>query len=217
MNIGPATPPRPLTEADLPRIAVVHRDEPARRALETLLLGAGWRPVLVSTPKDAYDLLTVTGGPRLALVDTGSLGAAAEDLIRDVRRVSAVEQPYVIALTAADTPEGVALSLDAGADDTLAAPCTPTALQARVRVGLRLLAMHEALEACARDLDAAAAQVKQLQSLLPICSYCRRIRDDEHHWQHLDEYLSYHTQVRFTHGFCPQCYERHVQPTLAAS
>ncbi len=58
------------------------------------------------------------------------------------------------------------------------------------------------------ELQSALAEVTRLQGFLPICSYCKRIRDDEHYWHAVEAYISKHTNTRFTHGICPACYER---------
>ena len=50
--------------------------------------------------------------------------------------------------------------------------------------------------------------MKQLNALLPICSYCRKIRDDKNYWQSVEDYLSQHTDTQFTHGICPECYQK---------
>jgi hypothetical protein len=56
--------------------------------------------------------------------------------------------------------------------------------------------------------------VKQLQGLLPICSYCKKIRNDQNYWQQIDAYFAAHTDAQFSHGICPSCYEMIVQPQL---
>ena len=61
----------------------------------------------------------------------------------------------------------------------------------------------------------AVSQVKQLQGLLPICSYCKKIRDDQNYWQQVEDYVSEHSEVQFTHSICPKCYEKTVKPMLA--
>jgi PAS domain S-box-containing protein len=61
------------------------------------------------------------------------------------------------------------------------------------------------------ELTRALAEVQQLRDILPICSYCKRIRNDEQYWEQVDAYLSTHAQMRFTHGICPECYEKHVR------
>jgi PAS domain S-box-containing protein len=55
------------------------------------------------------------------------------------------------------------------------------------------------------DLQAARTEVRTLRGFLPICSYCKRIRDDENYWQTIEAYLSMHTDALFSHGICPRC------------
>ena len=62
-----------------------------------------------------------------------------------------------------------------------------------------------------RELQAALAEVQSLQEILPICSYCRKIRDDENYWHTVEGYIST-TRCHFSHGICPTCYEAEVEP-----
>lgn len=64
------------------------------------------------------------------------------------------------------------------------------------------------------ELKFALAEVKTLKSLLPICSYCKNIRDDEDLWHKMEDYLHKHTDTKFSHGICPECYETQVVPHL---
>jgi len=71
---------------------------------------------------------------------------------------------------------------------------------------------EEERERLVRELQDALAEVTTLREFLPICSYCKKIRDDENYWQSVEAYLSRHTNARFSHGICPTCYEREVEP-----
>ena len=73
---------------------------------------------------------------------------------------------------------------------------------------------EEEREALVRELRAALAEVKSLQTILPICSYCKKIRDDENYWQSVEGYISRHTNTTFSHSICPSCYEHKVTPQL---
>jgi PAS domain S-box-containing protein len=73
---------------------------------------------------------------------------------------------------------------------------------------------EEEREQLLRQLQAALAEVKSLQAILPICSYCKRVRDDENYWYSVEAYISQHTDTRFSHGICPSCFEREVEPQL---
>ena len=71
---------------------------------------------------------------------------------------------------------------------------------------------EEERERLVRELQAALAEVRTLQEILPICSYCKKIRDDENYWQTVENYLLQHTNTRFSHSICPTCFETEVEP-----
>jgi len=50
--------------------------------------------------------------------------------------------------------------------------------------------------------------IKQLQGMLPICSVCKKIRDDKGYWNHIESYISSHSEVEFSHGICPECAQK---------
>jgi PAS domain S-box-containing protein len=76
---------------------------------------------------------------------------------------------------------------------------------------------EEEREQLVRELQAALAEVKTLREILPICSYCRKIRDDENYWHTVENYISEHTASRFSHSICPSCMETHVESQLEPS
>ena len=61
-----------------------------------------------------------------------------------------------------------------------------------------------------KELEQALQNVKNLQGLLPICCYCKKIRDDRNYWQQVEAYFSSHADVQFSHGICPDCFEKMV-------
>lgn len=65
---------------------------------------------------------------------------------------------------------------------------------------------EEERERLVRELQAALAEVRTLQEILPICSYCRKVRDDENYWHSVESYIARHTKTRFSHSICPSCY-----------
>jgi PAS domain S-box-containing protein len=69
-------------------------------------------------------------------------------------------------------------------------------------------------EQLVHDLQAAIAEVRTLQQILPICSYCRKIRDDEDHWQTVERYISQRTDTHFSHSVCPDCFATEVEPGI---
>ncbi len=77
--------------------------------------------------------------------------------------------------------------------------------------------LEEEREQLVRELRNALAEVKTLQAILPICSYCRRVRDDENYWDTVESYISRHTSTLFSHSICPSCMKTHVEPELYES
>ena len=60
-----------------------------------------------------------------------------------------------------------------------------------------------------RNLKRALLEIKTLQGIVPICSFCKKIRDDKGFWSQVESYVSQHTDAQFSHGVCPDCQEEH--------
>jgi DNA-binding response OmpR family regulator len=129
-------------------------------------------------------------------------------LSAEVRSRPELSPTYVIMLTARDTLDEMVTGLDGGADEYITKPFDWNHLRARLRIGVRIATLQMNLAQRVKELQAALDTVKVLSGLLPMCSYCKRIRNDENYWQQLETYLSEHTEAEFSHGICPSCYER---------
>ena len=100
------------------------------------------------------------------------------------------------------------MGLMAGANDYIAKPFHPIELESRVQVGVRMVKLQRSLASRVTELEAALAHVQRLQGLLPICSYCKKVRNEANYWEQVDSYLTTHSDVELTHGICPQCLEK---------
>jgi HAMP domain-containing protein len=58
-------------------------------------------------------------------------------------------------------------------------------------------------------IQTAHNEIRTLEGLIPICSYCKNIRDDEGFWQKVDEFIHHHTHARFSHSICPECAKKY--------
>lgn len=114
----------------------------------------------------------------------------------------------VIFLTVKDEMKDIVKGFEAGAADYLIKPFHSAELLARVRTHLTLKKTRDREKDLISKLKAALAKVKQLSVLLPICSGCKKIRDDEGYWQQLEHYLSSRSEIQFTHSFCPECIKK---------
>jgi hypothetical protein len=99
----------------------------------------------------------------------------------------------------------------------VAKPFDQQELMSRLRVGERVVALQQAMADRVRELEDALGQVKQLKGLLPICSYCKSVRDDKNYWQRVETYITAHSDARFSHGICPDCWKGVVEPELVAA
>ena len=118
----------------------------------------------------------------------------------------------IIVTTAHSDIANMLEAIDIGVDQYVMKPVDSGKLSAAVekcaeiveyrRAHKRFLAERERLIA---DLQKALAEIKTLQGILPICSFCKKIRDDKEVWTQLENYISEHTDAQFSHSFCPDC------------
>ena len=140
------------------------------------------------------------GDTPLLIVDWMMPRVNGLDLCRMIRAERRPKYTYIMMLTALGGKGSYLEGMRAGADDFITKPFDQDELDARVHVAERIL-----------DLQ---AEVKRLEGLLPICAYCKRIRDDEGVWTQVESYIARRTDAAFSHGICPGCYEGRIRPEL---
>ncbi len=134
-------------------------------------------------------------------------------LCRRVRDGESDEYTYIVMVTAKNRKEDMLEAMEAGVDDFISKPFHREELKLRVRNGERILMLQQSLESRIRDLETAQAHVQQLQGFLPICSYCKNVRDDTAYWHKIEHYIAERAdQLFFSHSICPDCYKEHVVP-----
>ena len=106
-------------------------------------------------------------------------------------------------------------ALEAGADDYVTKPFDQNELKARLHVGLRVIDLQQRLADRVQALEESLNQVKLLQGLLPICCYCKKVRDDGNYWHQVEQYVAARSQAQFSHSICPDCWLEVVKPDLA--
>jgi DNA-binding response OmpR family regulator len=135
--------------------------------------------------------------PSVAIVDWEMPKIDGIQLCQRIRSTALRSPLYVILLTGRTGRHDLVAGLEAGADDYLTKPFEPDELRARIRVGQRTLAL--------------IGNIKRLTGLLPICSYCKRIRSDHDYWEQVEGYITEHSDAQFTHGICPPCLEKAME------
>jgi sigma-B regulation protein RsbU (phosphoserine phosphatase) len=196
------------------RILIAEDDSVSRRLLEATLGKWGYEVISTTDGVQALEALSQPDAPSLAVLDWMMPGLDGAEVCRRVRSLGADRLLYIILLTAKGRKEDIVQGLTAGADDYIIKPFDRSELKARINVGERILRLQAELAAHVKELELALANVKLLQGLLPICCYCKKIRDDRNYWQQVDTYVADHSEVQFTHGICPECRDKIVKPEL---
>jgi len=180
-------------------LLVVDDDPVARAQLSALLRAAGYEVRLAEHGREAWDTLQVARIP-VIICDWYMPEMDGPELCRRIR--ARRDQPYVyfILITSRGGREQYLAGMRAGADDFLTKPVDADQLGARLTVAERILGLRRELQ--------------QLEGLLPICAYCKRIRDDQENWSSLEGYIEQRSEAQFSHGICPECYAKHIQPQL---
>lgn len=184
---------------------LIVEDEPVdRRHLEAALEMWGYSVITTADGLEALEIWQVER-PQLAIVDWLLPGMDGLNLCRTVRGRPELGNPYIIMLTARTSTEDVVMGLGAGADDFLKKPYDQAELRARIAVGERILELQSRLTARVAELEEALAQIKVLHGIIPICMYCKKVRNEKDYWERVEAYVSKRSQARFSHGICPEC------------
>ena len=185
---------------------LISEDEPAsRRLLEATLTKWGYEVIVTSDGKQAWEQLQTPHPPPLLILDWLMPELDGIDVCRNARAHKNLRSAYIILLTSRGGTHDLVQGLEAGADDYVTKPFDPEELQARVHVGSRVVQLQRTLADRVQELEAALSREKLLQGLLPICCYCKKIRDDSNYWHQVESYVSDHADVHFSHSVCPEC------------
>lgn len=196
------------------KVLMAEDDPVSRLLLERTLARAGYEPVVAADGEQAWRKLEQDPSIRLAVIDWMMPIVDGAELCRRIRERTDRGYVYVVMLTARGLPDERVAALESGLDDYMTKPYEPAELRSRLRVGERILALEGAYRHKVEQLEEALAQVKVLRGLIPICMFCKSIRNDENTWQRIEEYVSQHSEAMFSHSICTDCLEREY-PELA--
>jgi phosphoserine phosphatase RsbU/P len=198
------------------QVLVADDEGVSRTVVGAMLKKAGYPVVFANDGEQAWRELDSDNPPALALLDWEMPGLQGPEIVQRIRSKQLQAPTYVILLTGRDSSADIVQGLRAGADDYVTKPANEDELIARVSVGARVVQLQSALADRVRSLEEALANVKALQTLLPMCAYCKSVRNDHNYWEKVETYFTQHSNVAFTHSYCPNCYERFVRPELEA-
>ena len=185
------------------------------------------RQLLIDALDKVYDLEIAQDGneaiqqchkwePDLILMDVIMPDMNGYDACRAIKSVNRFADLPIIFLTGADNPESEVLGLKVGGIDYLTKPVDPILLSMRIANHLEMKKKNDLvkqqrdlLATQKAELEEALARIKSLEGIIPICMYCKNIRNAEETWERLEEYIEKHSDARFSHGLCHDCKEIH--------
>lgn len=182
------------------KILAVEDDPVARQVLVRALTNLGHEVHAVADGLAALTYLE-TNPVRLVVSDWVMPEVDGLELCRRIRAKLEADYVYFILLSSQDaTSENQREAIDAGVDDFLQKPLSFQEISMRLHVAERILRF--------------ATQVRQLEAFLPMCGYCKKIRDDKNYWQQIESYINARTGTDFSHSVCPDCYKSVILPEL---
>ena len=147
-----------------------------------------------------------SGEFRFAILDWEMPELTGPEVCKRVRQIENGNYIYLILLTSRAKRDDLVHGLSSGADDFLAKPFDPRELGVRIVSGKRILELEEKLGQKIADLENALNKIEQLEGMLPICSYCKKVRRDDNYWEQIEEFVSQRAAARFSHSICPDCF-----------
>ena len=194
--------------AEATSILIADHDKAELQGVNVLLKQWGYQTVIADDGVRAWQILSSEQTPPVAILPWQMPGLSGAAICRKLREIPNPTPPYVILLTASQERGFLVEGLEAGADDYIVKPFDEGELRARIRAGLRMVEMRLNLFSRVKELEKLLGKVNRLQGLLPMCAWCRKIRNDKSYWQNLEHYLLENSEARFTHGICPDCLKK---------
>lgn len=166
--------------------------------------------------KDKYNLIIARDGkeavklsmeqlPDLILMDVMMPEIDGFQACREIKKNDKTWEIPIIFITAKDKEDDTVQGFEAGGVDYIAKPFNHRELKARISTHLELKNTKDKLKDKVKELQTALSEIKTLKGLLPICSHCKKIRDDNGYWEQIEEFIIDHSNADFSHSICPEC------------
>jgi CheY-like chemotaxis protein len=191
-------------------------DQPVNLSLVEKILAD--LPVKIIKCTSGKEAIQIAKEKKLALVlmDVQMPEMDGFETANELKKMDNTKDTPIIFVTAVGTDtEHVIKGYEAGAVDYLIKPVTPFVLKTKVQIFLDMNEKYEEiddklvhLEQKNREFRNSLDNMRMNQGLIPICSWCRNIRNDEGQWEKVEEYIHRISAAEFTHGVCPHCAEK---------
>ena len=190
---------RVATERCNMKILCVDDEALMLRLLGLKLRDMGYEPLTTSDPSQALEIIEKQD-IRLVVCDWYMPEIDGLKLCQMIRSQPRQTYIYFIMITAQTGDDNYNRAMACGVDDFLTKPLNHIELKNRLRVAERILGFTN--------------ELIKLKEFIPVCSYCRKIRDEDSSWMNFEQFISKKIGTRFSHGICPTCYETTVKKEL---
>jgi sigma-B regulation protein RsbU (phosphoserine phosphatase) len=197
------------------KILIAEDDATCRRVLEANLADWGFDVVSTRDGCEAWTVLQRSGDINLAILDYQMPEMDGLEVCRRVRWDLPARPIHLIMLTTRSASSDVVSGLSAGADDFVSKPFNRDELRARILAGARIVNLQRELAERVGQLHESLERVRKLEGMLPMCSYCKKVRDEKNSWQQVEVYIAQRSEAKVSHGVCPGCYEKFLEPELS--
>jgi CheY-like chemotaxis protein len=190
------------------RILVVEDETVVAMDIANTLRKLGYKVTdTVPSGEQALDSLK-ENRPDLIFMDIGLKGEMdGIDTAAQIRSVYSIPVIFLTAYVDEKTLDRAKGTVPAG---YITKPFEENDLRIAVEVGLYRANLENQREVLIKDLQEAMSKIKTLSGLIPICAWCKKIRDDQGYWQTVEQYVKEHSQAEFTHGMCPECQKKYM-------
>lgn len=158
----------------------------------------------ISTASDGKEAVTVTcaSRPGVVLMD---IQIPELDGIAAAARIQELCPTPIVVLTAYESPDLLQRASTAGVSAYLTKPPRPEEIERAITLAVARHADLMELKRLNKELEKALDEIQQLRGIIPICSYCKKVRDDQGYWEQVERYISRRSPAVFSHGICPEC------------
>ena len=192
-----------------PGTILIVEDNPKNvQVLGTILMDARYRVGVAHQGKAAFEQIPKVN-PDLILLDIMMPEMDGFEVCRRLKGSPCTREIPIIFLTAKTETDDIVKGFELGAADFITKPFRAKELLARVQTHIALMRLRQSLQKKNQELEEALSSVKILSGLLPICSYCSKIRNATGDWEQVEVFIRHQTGADFSHGICPDCAQTH--------
>ncbi|MCI5211110.1 MAG: response regulator [Candidatus Electrothrix sp. ATG2] len=197
-----------LKNHDKTQLVLIVDDIPKNlQVLGSVLKKEGYRIAFAQSGESALEYVA-ENKPDLILMDIMMPGMDGYEVCKRLKREPETEDIPVIFVTALGDADDEHRGFALGGVDYITKPFNLEIVKAWVKTHLQLKRKTAMLENVIKELNNTLAEIKTLQGILPICVQCKKIRNDKGYWDRVEWYMEERTDVRFSHGICPECVKK---------